>query len=158
MGLSSSPDERCCHSDPVVKGLPWCLKIVDYFLIWASTPDELESPLHSILRRCEGLHATLSQTKFQIDTKVKFTGCIVSKDGVLSWCFAISLPFCAGLPAPYCVLVSARGQGRYLSLAPRTPAEFRQAQIYLNRRLREFFSRLSSLRLSKSTPRLSWYV
>ena len=34
MGLSSSSDEWCGHSDRVV-GFPWCKKIVDDILIWA---------------------------------------------------------------------------------------------------------------------------
>ena len=42
MGLSSSSDKWCRHSDRVVEGFPWCQKIVDDILIWASTPSELE--------------------------------------------------------------------------------------------------------------------
>ena len=30
------------HSDRVVEGFPWCRKIVDDILIWASTPSDLE--------------------------------------------------------------------------------------------------------------------
>ena len=59
MGLSSSSDEWCRHSDLVVEGFPWCRKIVDDILIWASTPTELEERLHAVLQRCERLHVTL---------------------------------------------------------------------------------------------------
>ena len=45
MGLSSSSDEWCRHSDRVVEGFPWCRKIVDDIFVWASTPDKLESHL-----------------------------------------------------------------------------------------------------------------
>ena len=45
MGLSSSSDEWCRHSDRVVEGLSWCKKIVDDILIWAITPSELESQI-----------------------------------------------------------------------------------------------------------------
>ena len=53
MGLSSSSDEWCRHSDRVVKGLPWCRKIVADILIWASTPSELESRISEVVKRCE---------------------------------------------------------------------------------------------------------
>ena len=37
MGLNASSDEWCCHSDVIIRGLPWARKIVDDTLIWAST-------------------------------------------------------------------------------------------------------------------------
>ena len=82
MGLSSSSDEWCCHSDHVVEGFPWCMKIVDDILIWASTPTKLKKRLHAVPRRCERLHVTLSCSKFQIASRLNFAGCIVSHEGV----------------------------------------------------------------------------
>ena len=82
MGLSSSSDEWCRHSDRVIKGFPWCRKIVDDILVWASTPSELETRLHSILQRCEKLHVTLSLSKLHIDNTLKFAGCVISYKGV----------------------------------------------------------------------------
>ena len=82
MGLSSSSDEWCRHSDRVIEGFPWCHKIVDDILVWASTPSELESRLTSILQRCEKLHVTLSLSKFHIDNTLKFAGCVISDKGV----------------------------------------------------------------------------
>ena len=82
MGLSSSLDEWCHHSDRVIEGLPWCRKIVDDILVWATTPSELESRLTSILQRCEKLHVTLSLSKFHIDNILKFAGCVISDKGV----------------------------------------------------------------------------
>ena len=35
MGLSSSSDEWCRHSDTVLEGLPYARKIVDDILVWA---------------------------------------------------------------------------------------------------------------------------
>ena len=72
IGLSSSSDEWCRHSDRVVEGFPWCKKIVDDILIWAPNPQDLE----------ERLHVTLSRSKFQIATSLTFAGCIVSNNGV----------------------------------------------------------------------------
>ena len=80
MGLSSSSDEWCRHSDRVVEGLLWCKKIVDDILIWATTPSELDS---QVVQRCRDLHITLSKSKFQIDTSLKFAGCVVSASGVM---------------------------------------------------------------------------
>ena len=61
MGLSSSSDEWCRHSDRVVEGFPWCKKIVDDILIWAPTPQDLEERLRAIVVRCDQLHVTLSR-------------------------------------------------------------------------------------------------
>ena len=82
MGLSSSSDEWCRHSDRVVEGFPWCRKIVDDILIWASTPVELEKRIIEVVKRCELLHVTLSCSKFQVDTTLSFAGCVVSDCGV----------------------------------------------------------------------------
>ena len=77
MGLSSSSDEWCRHSDRVVEGFPWCRKIVDDILIWASSPSELEERISQVVSRCQQLHVTLSRSKFQVDTCLNFAGCVV---------------------------------------------------------------------------------
>ena len=82
MGLSSSSDEWCRHSNRVVEGFPSCKKIVDDILIWAPSLAALEDRLHKVLRCCSDLHITLSRLKFQIDRSLKFAGCIVSDEGV----------------------------------------------------------------------------
>ena len=82
MVLSSSSDEWCRHSDRVVEGFPWCKKIVDDILIWASNPQDLEERLRAVVARCDRLHVTLSRSKFQIATSLSFAGCIVSNNGV----------------------------------------------------------------------------
>ena len=84
MGLSSSSDEWCRHSDRVVEGFPWCRKIVDDILIWATTPSELDSRISQVVQRCQDLHITLSKSKFQIDTTLKFAGCVVSSSSDIS--------------------------------------------------------------------------
>ena len=83
MGLSFSFDEWCRHSDRVVEGFSWCKKIVDDILIWASTPSELDSSITQVVQRCKDLHVTLSRSKFQVDTSLKFAGCVVSASGVM---------------------------------------------------------------------------
>ena len=82
MGLSSSSDEWCRHSDRVVEGFPWCKKIVDDILIWAPNIQELEERLHAVITRCHTLHVTLSRSKLQIANSLSFAGCIVSDKGV----------------------------------------------------------------------------
>ena len=82
MGLSSSSDEWCRHSDRVVEGFPWCRKIVDDILIWASSPSELEERISQVVSRCQQLHVTLSRSKFQVDTCLNFAECVVSHCGV----------------------------------------------------------------------------
>ena len=78
MGLSSSSDEWCRHSDRVVEGFPWCRKIVDNILIGASTPSELEKRILEVVKRCEQLHVTLSRSKFQVDITLNFARCVLS--------------------------------------------------------------------------------
>ena len=55
---------------------------MDDILVWAVTSSELESPLNSILERCNQLHVTLSRSKFHIDDTLKFAGCVLSDKGV----------------------------------------------------------------------------
>ena len=82
MGLLSSSDEWCRHFDHVVEGFPWCLKIVDNILIWASKPSELEHRISEVVEQREKFHVTLSRSKFQVDTTLNFVGCVVSPSGV----------------------------------------------------------------------------
>ena len=82
MGLSSSSNEWCRHSDRVIEGFPWCHKIVDDILVWATNTSEQEARLNRILERCQQLHVTLSCSKFHIDTTLHFAGCVISDKGV----------------------------------------------------------------------------
>ena len=40
MGLNASSDKWCCHSDVIIRGLPWARKIVDDTLIWVAKESE----------------------------------------------------------------------------------------------------------------------
>lgn len=82
MGLSSSSDEWCCHSDCVIKGLPWTKKIVDDILIWAPDIKNLETRLSAVLDRCAKINVTISRPKFEIGDRLNFAGFIVAHDGV----------------------------------------------------------------------------
>ena len=82
MGLSASSDEWCRHSDRAVEGLPWCRKIVDDILIWASNPQELEQRARIVADRCSAIGITLSPKKFQMAEELQFAGCVVGKGGV----------------------------------------------------------------------------
>ena len=109
MGLSSSSDEWCRHSDRVIEGFLWCRKIVDDILVWAATPSELETRLHRILQRCEKLHVTLSLSKFHKDNSLKFAGCVISDKGFFRT--RIESPLCLTFPSRGIKLVCARFLG-----------------------------------------------
>ena len=48
-------------------------KIVDDILIWAPNIQELEDRLCAVIDRCDRLHVTLSQSKFQISSSLPGT-------------------------------------------------------------------------------------
>ena len=82
MGLSSSSDEWCRHSDRAIEGLPWARKIVDDILIWAPTLEELGNRLRRVATRCRDLNISLSKTKIQIAEELEFAGVVVNSEGV----------------------------------------------------------------------------
>ena len=61
MGLNTSSDEWCCHSEVIIRGLPWARKIVDDTLIWASTEPELLERARIVLQHCKENNITISQ-------------------------------------------------------------------------------------------------
>ena len=65
----------------IVASLRYARKIVDYTLIWADSKEELEGRMRTVLQRCkEGI--TISMKKFEIGSKLKFAGHIVSDEGI----------------------------------------------------------------------------
>ena len=82
MGLSSSSDEWCRHSDQAIFGLPWAKKIVDDILVWASSITELLERLRTISKRCERLKIVLSRTKLEVGSEIPFAGLIFSDSGI----------------------------------------------------------------------------
>ena len=63
-----------------MEGFPWCRKIVDDILIWATTSSELR--ILQVVQRSEDLHVTLSKSNIQVDTCLNFAGCVISPSGV----------------------------------------------------------------------------
>jgi len=82
MGLSSSSDEWCRHSDRAIEGMPWARKIVDDILVWAPDYPSLLDRVRQICEKCVDLHITLSQSKLAIGEELPFAGCIVTPEGI----------------------------------------------------------------------------
>ena len=82
MGLSSSSDEWCKHSDRAIQGFPWARKIVDDILVWATSIPELLERVRSVAKRCQQFNIVLSKSKLEVGTEIPFAGCVVSETGV----------------------------------------------------------------------------
>ena len=82
MGLSSSSDEWCRRSDVAINGVPGCNKLVDDIFIQAKDLDTLLKRIRLVLEGSRREKLILSCKKFEIGTRVKFAGHIVSADGV----------------------------------------------------------------------------
>ena len=83
MGLSSSLDEWCRHSDRAIQGFPFTKKIVDDILVWGSNLPELYDRIRLIAKRCEELNIALSKRKLEIGSeKISFAGLLLTAKGV----------------------------------------------------------------------------
>ena len=82
MGLSSSSDEWCRHSDQAIHGLPFTKKIVDDILVWGSSLPELYNWIRVIAARCNDLNIALSKKKFVIGNEISFAGLLLTEKGV----------------------------------------------------------------------------
>ena len=82
MGLSSSSDEWCRHSDRAIQGFPFTKKIVDDILVWVSNLPELYDRIRLIAKRCEELNIALSWKKIEIGSEISFTGLLLTQKGV----------------------------------------------------------------------------
>ena len=82
MGLSSSSDKYCCHSDLAIHGLPFTKKIVDNILVWGSSLPELYDCIRVIAARCNELNIALSKKKFVIGNEILFAGLLLTEKGV----------------------------------------------------------------------------
>ena len=81
MGLNTFSDEWCCHSDIIIRGLPWARKIVDDTLIWAETETELLDRARIVFTRCRENNITIFQKTLELSNKIKFAGHIISDKG-----------------------------------------------------------------------------
>jgi len=82
MGLSSSSDEWCRHSDRAIEGFTWTRKIVDDILVWAPDMDTLFDRLKQISERCKKLNIVLSKKKVVIGNEIPFAGLLIGAQGV----------------------------------------------------------------------------
>ena len=89
MGLNASSDEWCRQSDIIIAGLPYAMKIVDNTIIWASTEEQLEERVTTVLQRCTENNIT-SRKKFEMGNSIHFAGHIISDGGIRPT--TISLP------------------------------------------------------------------
>ena len=81
MGLTSSGDEFCARTDKALAGIPGVFKLVDDILMVADNVKQLLGRIKSVFKRCQDHGITLSNTKFQVGSKVKFAGYVVSDKG-----------------------------------------------------------------------------
>ena len=82
MGLSSSSDEWCRHSDRAIHGLLFTKKIVDDILVWGSSLPELYDRIRVIAARCNDLNIALTKKKFVIGNEISFAGLLLTEKGV----------------------------------------------------------------------------
>ena len=81
MGLTSSGGEFCVRTDKTVAGIPGVFKIVDDILMLGDSVEQLLDRVKAVFKRCEEHGITLSETKYQVVTEVKFAGHLVSDKG-----------------------------------------------------------------------------
>ena len=82
MGLSSSSDEWCRHSDSVLKGLPYARKIVHNILVWPESLPQLVDRVKIIAERCKCINIVLSRKKIEIGNEIAFAGPLISSRGI----------------------------------------------------------------------------
>ena len=83
MGCKATQDWWNQLSDQVLVDFQeWSAKIVDDILIWAETKDELGDRIRQVMEKCREHNITISASKFTVCQEVKFTGYIVSENGV----------------------------------------------------------------------------
>ena len=81
MGLSASGDEFCLRTDKAVADLPGMKKLVDDILVFVPTHEALLERIIGLFKRCQEFGITLSKSKFQYGSSVKFSGFIVYDGG-----------------------------------------------------------------------------
>ena len=82
MGLSSSSDEWCRHSDTVLEGLPFAQKIVDDIPVWSPDLPTIVDRIKIIAERCKKINVILSRKKFEIGNVISLAGLVISSRGI----------------------------------------------------------------------------
>ena len=70
MGLSSSPEEWCRHSDRAIEGMSFAKRIVDDILMCATDMKTMNDRARAM--RCAELNITLSRIKFAVGMELSF--------------------------------------------------------------------------------------
>ena len=81
MGLTSSGDEFCARTDKALAGISGVFKLVYDILMLGDSVEQLLDQVKAIFKYCEEHRITLSETKYQVGTEVKFAGYLVSDKG-----------------------------------------------------------------------------
>ena len=82
MGLNATGDAFCEATDRAFMGMDGTQKIIDDGLVYGNSLKQLEKRLRKVLQKCREYNIILSLDKFDISTKVKFAGHIISNAGV----------------------------------------------------------------------------
>ena len=82
MGLNASSDKWCRQLDIIIAGLPYAMKIIDDTIIWASTEEQLEECVTTVLKRCMENNITISRKKFEMGNSIHFASHIISDGGI----------------------------------------------------------------------------
>ena len=72
MGLSSSSEEWCRHSDRAIEGMSFAKKIVDDILVCATDMPTMYDRARAVAMRCAELNIALSRIKFAVGTELSF--------------------------------------------------------------------------------------
>ena len=71
----------CARTDKALSGIPGVFKLLDNILMVGDNVKQLLGWIKSLFKRCQDHGITLSNTKFQVGSKVKFAGYVVSDKG-----------------------------------------------------------------------------
>ena len=84
MGLCSSSDEWCCHSNVTIENVPGVCKLVDDYLISGDDIHQTADHACLVLEKCRKQGISISKHKFEIGDNVSFAGYILSPPVFLS--------------------------------------------------------------------------
>ena len=65
-----------------IRDSPWARKIVDETIIWATTMEELQDRIYTVLTRCRDSRITISRKKLQVGSSIHFAGHIIADTGI----------------------------------------------------------------------------
>ena len=81
MRLASSGDKFCARTDMELTGIQGVFKLVDDIIIFGNTKLQLLDRIKAVFTHCQDNRITLSNSKHQIGSKVKFACHLISDKG-----------------------------------------------------------------------------